>query len=167
MRDRLARELAARLVREEERLVGLDRRDREALAPAIAIAVHDGLKCETTNAQLAATAGLRKNLNVSKPSIGASFHAPPNAEIQPKKLPTVTTTSQRGQRATGAVLERADREEHADARDARRSTPIVIRFFASFIGLPMTPNCIGMKYLLWSSSRMKYFQNSVAARSRQ
>ena len=45
--------------------------------------------------------------------------------------------------------------------------PIEIRFLASFIGLPMIPNCIGMKYLDWSSSRMKYFQNSVAARSRQ
>jgi len=44
------------------------------------IAVHDRVNSETTNAQLAATAGLRKNLNVSKPSIGASFHAPPNAD---------------------------------------------------------------------------------------
>ena len=53
---------------------------------AIAIAVHEAVNSETTNAQLAATAGLRKNLNVSKPSIGASFHAPPNAEIQPAPM---------------------------------------------------------------------------------
>ena len=134
---------------------------------AIAIAVHEDVNSETTNAQLAATAGLRKNLKVSKPSIGASFQAPPNAEIQPKKLPTVITTSQRGQLAADARPRARGSRRTRRSRRAATTTPIVMRFRASFIGLPNMPNCIGMKYLLWSSSRMKYFQNSVAARSRQ
>jgi len=41
-------------------------------------------------------------LKVSKPSTGASFQAPPKAEIQPKKLPMVTTTRPRDQLAPKA-----------------------------------------------------------------
>ena len=105
-------------------------------------------------------------MKVSKPSIGASFHAPPNAEIQPKKLPTVTTTSHVGQLAPKRCSS-ARMAKNTPTQAIATTRPIAIGLRASFIGLPNTPNCIGMKYLLWSSSRMKYFQNSVAARSRQ
>src|SRR5512143_2194190 len=108
--------------------------------------VHDGVNCATTNAQLAATAGLRKNLNVSKPSIGASFQAPPNAEIQPKKLPTVITTSHVGQ-LDPQLFSSARIAKNTPQQASATTMPIEIRFFASFIGLPNMPNCIGMKYL--------------------
>src|ERR1043165_3206358 len=126
---------------------------------AMAMMGHEGVKRETMKAQVAATAGLRKNLKVSKPSTGASFQAPPKAEIQPKKLPTVRTVSQRGQVAP----QRSSRARMATKTPTHAMAtrmPMVMRLRASFIGLPMMPNWIGMKYLLWSSSRMKYFQNS-------
>src|SRR6476469_3993527 len=104
--------------------------------------VHDDVNCATTNAQLAATAGLRKNLNVSKPSTGASFHAPPTAEIKPKKLPTVTTTSHFGHVAPH-VRSSARIAKNTPMHAIATTIPIEIRFVASFIGLPITPNCIG------------------------
>jgi len=88
-------------------------------------------------------------LKVSKPSIGASFQAPPNAEIHPNRLPIVTMTSARGQvwpkRSSSARI-----AMNTAAQPSATQTPIVIRLRASFIGTPMIPNCIGIVYLAWS-----------------
>src|SRR5688500_7010581 len=54
------------------------------------------VKHASKSAKNAAILGLRKNLKVSNPSIGASFHAPPNAEIQPPIPPMATITSHVG-----------------------------------------------------------------------
>jgi hypothetical protein len=44
-------------------------------------------------AHAVATAGLRRNFQPLKPSMGASFHAPPAAVAQPPAEPTVKMTS--------------------------------------------------------------------------
>ena len=98
----------------------------------MASTTHDAVKWAQIAAQAAAMPGLRKNLKVSKPSMDASFHTPPNAEIQPNTLPTVTTTSQVG--ASGHCL-LAQRSRKNSAKQMTATTrPMPMRSGAFFIG---------------------------------
>ena len=95
-------------------------------------------------------AGLRKNLNVSKPSIGASFHAPPIAETQPAALPISSRIGSGSEAASRLAVQKASSR-------ATAATPAatVQRRARSWTGLPNTANCIGIVYFDWSSSRTK------------
>ena len=60
-------------------------------------------------------------------------------------LPTVSTKSQVG---TSSAQRRssARRPKKMPKQAAATTSPIEMRLRASFMGLPMIPNCIGMKY---------------------
>ncbi len=109
------------------------------------------VKSATSSDHSSATNGLRKNLSVSKPSIGASLKAPPKADSQPPMLPT-SNTAARGARPSASRCSavspqaiarlKATRPAAADQRSLRLATT-----------RPITWSCMGMKYFDWSSSR--------------
>src|SRR3954470_20707596 len=99
------------------------------------------VKNAITVLQVVAMAGLRKNLKVSNPSFGASFHAPPKALNQPPALAS-SSTSHFGVLGYAAC---------------RRVTPQIVAVITTttasstdqrtarlFTGTPNTPNCMGM-----------------------
>ena len=57
--------------------------------------------CASNTAKAVAMAGLRKNLRVSNPSMGASFHAPPSAQIQPPMEPSAINANIDGAAPSG------------------------------------------------------------------
>ncbi len=95
--------------------------------------------------------GLRKNLNQSKPSMGASFHAPPTAENQPPALPAAASASH----CAGADCGRGTSHTAAASASATPATaaPIACTTSMPRTTRPNTANCIGIVYLDWSCSR--------------
>lgn len=109
------------------------------------------MKSATTSAHSRATRGLRKNFSVSKPSMGASLKAPPNAESQPPTLPTRSTAT-RGWRPSPARCREWSPQTIASTSAAREAaTDQRTRRFVTT--RPITCSCMGMKYFDWSSSR--------------
>src|SRR5215210_6125977 len=123
-------------------------------------------QCQSRNAitvlQLSAMNGLRKNLKVSNPSFGASFHAPPKALNHPPALAS-SSTSHFG--ASGYAACRRVTPHTVAVITATTAASTDQRTARLFTGTPNTPNCMGMKYLPWSSSRRKVFHSSTSSRS--
>lgn len=86
-----------------------------------------------------------------KPSIGASFHAPPMAETHPAALPSAATA--------GAGSEAASPQEAVQAASspavAATAAPAYQRRARPWTTRPKTANCMGIAYFDWSSSRRK------------
>ncbi len=96
--------------------------------------------------------GLRKNLKVSNPSMGASLKAPPTAETQLAVVPTPAMTQSEPDHGVRWTLSTPQTRRPTTASSAPAAPHRTARLSTT---RPRTWNCMGMVYFDWSSSRRK------------